>query len=153
MSNGDIDRTVNSCVSKQYKDYSPNRSCNELEWSFKVFFLHSSDTDSVPCSSKPFPMTCLSFHSSSSIPPSVKSLTPFLFWSFPLLVGAVKQKPAGPEGQTPRRVILPLTDNTNSRLQIIMFDWALVGETLLLTLIIFRYTYILLLSDKPHICV
>ena len=59
----------------------------------------------------------------------------------------------GPEGETLRRVILPLTDNTNSRLGIIMFDWASVRETLPLSLIIFRHVYILLLSDKPHICV
>lgn len=77
----------------------------------------------------------------------------FSFCGLPLLVGAVKQKPVGPGGETLRRVILPLTDNTNSRLQIIMFDWALVTETLLLTLILFRHTFILLLSDKPHICI
>lgn len=72
------------------------------------------------------------FSLSSSIPQSVNSVFLLcLFWSFPPLVGAVKQKPMRPEGETVRRVILPLTDNTNARLRIIMFDWALVKETVL----------------------
>lgn len=75
-------------------------------------------------------MMCVISHSSTSVLPSMKPITPFLFWSFPLLVGALKHKPEGPEGETLRRVILPLTDNTNSRLQILMFDWVLVRENL-----------------------
>lgn len=71
------------------------------------------------------------FALSGSIRLSVKSLFFFLFLGFPLLVGAVKQKPMRPEGETVRHVILPMTDNNNSRLRIIMFDWALVKETLL----------------------
>lgn len=124
----------------------------ELKWSFRAF-LQLWDWLCCPCFSKAFPMTCLFSHSSSSIPPSVNSLSLFFSGLFLILVGPVKQKPTGPEGETLRRVILPLTDNTNSRIRIIMFDWALVRETLLHTLIIFRSIYILLLSDKPHICV
>lgn len=112
----------------------------ELKWSFRAFLQLWLTL--LPLFFKSFSHD-LSLCSLFQLSPSIRELSlPFFSGLFLILVGPVKQKPTGPEGETLRHVILPLTDNTNSRIRIIMFDWALVGETLLHTLIIFRSIYI-----------
>lgn len=128
----------------------------KLKWfQMNVSLFYSCMIKYVPCWFKYFPwsVSFLTFRLSTSIRKNLSSLTLLPFSSFPLFVEAVKQKPTEPEGEMLRRVISPMTDLTNFRLQIIMFDWALVRETFLLTQSIFRFVYTLVLSDKPHICV